>query len=68
MSTPSQNYLIDLYLKFITYPLLYPIVCYINDYENSSGYYYFIPQMLLPKNKRPHSKNTAWPGLRNVSS
>ena len=68
MGRPSPEYLLDMYAKLVTFPVLYPILCYINDAEGGSGYYYGVPQMLLPKNQRPHSKKTAWPGIIDADS
>ena len=54
------------YLALAVFAPLYPAICIVNDLSESAGYYNFIPQIILPKNERPHSSKTQWPGLQNV--
>jgi len=45
---------------------LYPIMCIANDtMNNGHGYFYLIPQLLLPEDQRPHENNIQWPGIPN---
>ena len=55
MSNISPDTLMKSYLALAVFAPLYPAICIVNDLSESAGYYNFIPQIILPKNERPHS-------------
>ena len=64
MGDSKSIYSISYIFLLITCPC-YPIICILNELDNDNkgnGYYNFIPQIILPNEKRVDYKNK-WPGL-----
>ena len=68
MVLPNPDTLFKSYLTLAALAPIYPLICLANDSIEEQGYYYFIPQILLPIDQRPHSNITQWPGLENKIS
>ena len=64
MSTINSDVLIGTYATLAFMAPIYPLLCLYNDtVDNGNGYFYLIPQILLPLEQRPHASDVSWPGI-----
>ena len=67
MGQPTDTTRFAAYTFLATFAPLYPLICALNEVGGNDGqgygYYYLIPQILMPKDQRKHSATTSWPGF-----
>ena len=68
MSTINSDVLIGTYATLAFLAPVYPLLCIYNDtVDSGNGYFYLIPQILLPADQRPHASDVSWPGILPLS-
>ena len=64
MSTINSDVLIGTYATLAFLAPVYPLLCIYKDtVDSGNGYFYLIPQILLPADQRPHASDVSWPGI-----
>ena len=64
---PDKEVLFFAYSFISICGIAYPVLCALNELSGNDqtglGYYYGIPQIMLPSNQRPHVSSIVWPGI-----